>query len=249
MGPRSALRSVVVVAGLFCLAGAHLPPASAEGSKTIVFAGSAFVTGGLGYPCTPPGADPLPTATQLVDNDVTKPPPGAENKTCPPDTAVNPTAGKKQKLVEVNGWTRTGSFASDVCVAAGVTLGKGTKAPADGGLCFIGSTFVVTGYCGLSQGEGRATITIDNILGPNQTYGVHYFWFQAGTLFTLRGQAWPGTGTNKPPTPEWSFTGAVRTYLDATAYWTHTSCTNKTGQFFYYDGVADLVHPNPTTLP
>lgn len=236
-------RIAVVVAGLAILAGTHLAPASAEGSTTVVFAGSATVTGGLGYPCM---NTIMPTVT-VPDLTPTK-----GQKTCPPQVAPGNPTNKKAKPVEVNGDTRTGTFASTICAAAGVTAGKGSKAPADFGTCVIGSTFVVTGYCGLSQGEGRGAISIDNGLGPNQTYGFHYFWFQAGTLFTVRGQAWqawPGTVFTKPATPEWSFTGVARTYLDAFHIGMQTSCTNKTGQFFYFEGVADLVHPNPSTLP
>lgn len=254
MGAWSRKRIAVVVAGLAVLVGAHPPSASAKGSKAVVFVGNATVTGGLGYPCTPSAQTPaaiiaaLTATPDLLDNDVAGGSSGAENKTCPPDVAVNPTASRKQKLVEVNGWTRTGSLAGVSCIASGVTAAKNTKAPADAGLCSIGSTFVVTGYCGLSQAEGRATISIVNEVGANQSYGVHYLWFDSGTLLTLRGQAWRGTGSIKPAAPEWAVIGVIASALPNLAA-SGTSCTNKTGHQLLIQGVIDLLQPDPSTLP
>jgi len=238
---RSALRAAAVLAGVAGLTGVLVPPASAEGTKTVVFAGDATVTGGLGYPCTPAGADPAPN---LTDNTAKKPPVGGSNKTCPPDIAPGNPTDKKQKPMQVNGNTRTGSFRSATCAATGATTAKSGKGPTSGGPCVITSTFVVTGYCGLSQGEGRATVTIDNQLGADQSYGAHYFWFSSGTLLTLRGQAWVGTGGTKPANPDWYLTGSVSAAPDPTVL--GTSCTDKTGQSFNIEGTVEIVHPNPT---
>ena len=233
---RSALRAAAVLAGVAGLAGVLVPPASAEGTKTVVFVGTATVTGGLGYPCT----NTTPPTVTLPDE------PTKGTKTCPPQTRVNPGANKKQKLVDVNGDTRTGTFTSQtgVCVATGVTVGKGNKAPANAGTCVITSAFTVTGYCGLSQGVGSATITVANTTPPNQIYNADYTWFSSGTLLTLRGQAWTGT---KPATPDWYLTGTVSAAPNLLV--AGTSCTNKTGQVFNIEGAVDIVHPNPSTLP
>lgn len=234
---RSTLRAAAVLAGVAGLAGVLVPPAAAEGMKTVVFAGRATVTEGLGYPCT----NTTPPTVTVPDTSPTK-----GQKTCPPDVRVNPGANKKQKLVDVNGDTRTGRFEStdDACVASGLTFNKG-KQTLDAGPCVILSTFVVTGYCGLSQGVGRATVTVDNQLGANQTYNADYTWFSSGTVLTVRGQAW--TGATKPATPDWYLTGTVSAAPNPLV--AGTSCTNKTGQSFLIEGVVVLVHPNPSTLP
>ena len=232
---RSALRAAAVLAGVAGLVGIPVPPALAEGSKTVVFTGSATVTGGLGYPCT----NTTPPTVTPPDTDPTK-----GQKTCPPDVGPGNPTNKKAKPMEVNGDTRTGTFTSTTCAATGETTGKGKNTPADGGTCTITSTFTVTGYCGLSQGEGRATITIDNQIGANQSYGAHYFWISSGTVLTLRGQAWPGTGGTKPAQPDWYLTGTVTAAPNLLV--AGTTCTNKTGQVFNIEGSVKIVHPNPS---
>lgn len=209
------------------------PPASAEGSVTITFAGDATLTGGLGYPCTNTTPPTVPDTT-----------PTKGQKTCPPEVGPGNPTNKKAKPVEVNGDTRTGGFSSTVCAAAEATTDKNKATPVNTGTCTIRSAFVVTGYCGLSQGQGTATVSIAGVL-KTKSYSVHYFWISSGSVLTLRGQAWKGTGP-KPATPDWYVTATVNATPNPLV--AGTSCTNKTGTSFIVDGVVEFVHPNPTRV-
>lgn len=101
---------------------------------------------------------------------------------------------------------------------------KNGKVPT-AGLCSFTATGTVKGYCGLSKGEGTATI---NLLGTGQTYTVEFLFVGTGGTLTVTGTATKHTGGQTgpfeavveaaPPTPLLTPEGG--------------SCTNSTATIF-----------------
>jgi hypothetical protein len=214
---RSARTGAILLAALG-VAASFVPPAEAEGTKEIVFQGTANVTTGLGLP-------------------------GA-NATITPN--VNPS--KKAPLFTTNGNTRSGSFTSATCAAVSAMPKQEKPTSAQGlSTCTIMSPlFTVTGYCGLSYGRGTGTLVVRNPVDNTiqQIIGFKFTWTDpGGGNLAILGNWWFGGGPEptNPTDIDGDIVAAIKATPDPTV--SGTSCTNKTQQFFLIEGAATLTHP------
>lgn len=166
-------RGVVLVAGVLGLLATAAPPASATTIVSVVFQGTATLSGPLGFPCVGPGGTP-----------------DASNK-CPiidtTDTAQIDITSTTNVTVPIGGNTRSFVFSSGPCVGLGVNVNKPKPDPVVVGTCTIAAAGTVTGHCGLSIGRGTATVTVSNVVPPatKTVTGGFQFVGVGGTLVIL----------------------------------------------------------------
>jgi hypothetical protein len=222
---RRTLRVLVLVGAALTLVGVGTPPASAGDLGTAVFEGTAIVTGGLGYPCTPPGT-----------TDCTVPPTVS--------AACALQLHKKCGLVSWNNGVapmRTGSFTSGLfCIGAELNFGikgKGDKPIGNVGTCVVSASFNLLGWCGLSHGMGTGLIELTGALGTNNLILFDFLWQSTATVLVFTVQWWKGAWT-KPANPN-KGAALVHARPDVPGT-TGQSCTNGTQQNFTIDAAATL---------
>jgi hypothetical protein len=217
-GTKRWVRVVVLVAGVITMVGLGTPPASAGDGGVYTMNGTGVVTGGVGYPCTPPGT-----------TDCTVPP--TFNVAC---------ALQLQKKCGIVTWNngvapmRTGSFTSapGACVGAESNFGikgKGDKPVGNVGTCVMSASFNLLGWCGLSHGMGTGLIEITGLLDTNIAL-FDFLWTElTPDRWLLTFQWWKGAWT-KPAQPNKGY-GSYESDPDVVAT-TGQSCTNGTQQNF-----------------
>jgi hypothetical protein len=209
-----------VLVGVLAMSAVAVPPASAHSEATIDFEGTATLTGGLGLPFV--------HGTPVI--------------------TPNPGAGKKTPPFTVGGGnTRTGTFASAICVGTGTNAPDKQKPTTQGPGCNIGVSFIVTGFCGLSHGSGTGSLTLGG-----QRRWFNFTWTDPGNRMLVILGNWWTTGPTKPPPGQ--IEGDLVALATATPDPTPDtgSCTTKTQTNFIVAGTATLIHPKcspPGTLP
>lgn len=215
------------ILGALALLGLITPPAEATTVGSLAFVGTVTMSGGLAYPCFPgpnlfncPGPNAVGTSTLPLRH-------------LPDNPHVNITGGN----------TRSFTLVTALCFNRVANIAKLAKAPAHVGSCGLQMSGLITGWCGLSSGNGIALFT--DALG--QLYRVTFHFTDIGGTFAITGHV--QKLTNPPPNGEGLFVG-VAEFSPVPVVGVPTisnSCSAKTAYVFQLAGTADYIFLN--TLP
>jgi hypothetical protein len=232
-----------VAVGLLALVGGLTPPAQAQTVLAAAFVGTATLQNPLGYPClgtAPIGGTPtldlrlcpatplFGTKTVTIDNSLPLTTTVGGTTVTTPQPQVKVTHG-------ANGQTPVQLLAPTLplCVDLGVNVLKGTKPPAQAGLCTFGLTNgslpnTVSGNCGLSSGQVTVLFTDDGV----QNYTIDTHFTAVGGLLILTGHSTKAIGGTKG-----LVIGAVVAVPPLPLVGDGTSCLTKTAKTFTLVGV------------
>lgn len=218
---RGARRVVALFAAVVALSATSTPPASATVAAEIVFEGFAYLSSGLSYPCLP-----FTTTSPFTKCPLFGWPHGT--------TTVNGTT----VTVPIGGNVRGFTFMSSACLGSAGTFNEPGLPPATAGSCTMIASGVVTGHCGLSQGEGAAFLVLGGTLTPPVPIGFQFQWVGAGGTLWITSDPIPNinamlVGTAQAtPFPQVTFTPLPIVW---------NSCFDKTAVTFELTGRFSIV--------